>query len=176
MSHPNDKASPLEMESLRQGIDFRFPVDFKGKKIKLRPLSIMEEDQIARDILGLMNDLPAHERNSMSETIRLTQMKLEIASTSDVGVYDPSLPQAELKRLTPPQIDKIFKEWLAGCEKANPAPEKVTAEQLEIFVEALKKSTENTGKVLTELSFFQLVDICQFLVNREKSPTDKSLG
>jgi hypothetical protein len=172
MSHPNDK---LDLNALRQGIDYKFPVSLRGTKYTLRPLSINEEDRITREVLREMHEIPQHERSSMSESIRMIVKKLEAASTSDVGKSDYTLPVGTTERWTPKEIDYVFKEWMTECDKANPRPEKLTGEQIHDAVSVLKKSTAKAETIMIELSFFQLVDICQHLIQPELQ-TDKSPG
>lgn len=174
MSNPNDKV--MDVSCLRQGIDYRFPVSLRGKKYILRPLSIIEEDRMAREVRSEMHAMPECERNSMSESIRMSTKKLEIASTSGVNKNDPTLPVAETENWLPADIDYVFKMWSTECEKANPSPEHMQPEEISRVVDALKKSTGKVETIMTGLSFYQLVDISAYLLTQEKSQTDKSLG
>lgn len=164
---PNMDSAILPL--IRQGVDYRIKIKTRALQLTVRPLAIIEEDQIAQEVVTRMHELPEHARTSIRETLLLTTLKLEMASTSDVGANDPKLTVAELERMLPSEIDSLFKQWVAGCDKLNPMLEEISAVQVSEMIEGLKKNSSARVQTLTELSFFQLVAISQRLIS-EDSP------
>lgn len=167
-------AIPSEFPNLaliRQGIHYRFEVKCRGLVLSLRPLSISEEDQISQEVIEQMSELQDHQKTSLKQSILLAMKKLERASTTDVGAQDWKITCIELERFTPGEVDHLFKQYVAKCDVISPMFDRLPREMVEKLVEGLKKNSKDLGMILTELSFFQLVDICHHLLTTGELPT-----
>jgi hypothetical protein len=59
----------------------------------------------------------------------------------------------------------LWQQYVAGTDRVNPSLEQMSAEDLNSMVEALKKSSDaEKRELLTTLSFWQLIDLCQSLI------------
>lgn len=157
---------------IRQGVDYRFNVRLRGMSLSMRPLSISEEDQITEEVLDELEKLPEHKRTSLRQSALLTIKKLERGQTSDVGVNDAKMFAAELSRLTPDELGSMMKQYVTGCERLNPALEEMKTEEVQKWVDTLKKNSQDSEMILTGSSFYQLVAICQHLLTQEGSRED----
>lgn len=170
MATPNHEFPNLEL--IRQGIQYRFKIKTRGLELNCRPLSVFEEDQIAQEVLEEMEALPQHRRTSLRESIAMAVKKLEKAQTSDIGLSDAKVYAKELERMTPGEIDHLFKQYNACCDKVNPVIERMNPDDVEKGIAVLKKNSTEAEKILTESSFFQLVSICLHLLPLVESPSD----
>jgi hypothetical protein len=156
---------------LRHGVETRFKIRVRSLELSVRPLSILEEDQVTQEVIDELEKVSPQHRTSMKETILIAIKKLELASSSDIGVNDAKLRSPELARMTPGEIDALFKQWVAGCEKFSPMFERLKPEEVRDLVASLKKNTKEQATILTELSFLHLVSLSEFLLNQGESPT-----
>lgn len=164
MQNPNVAEYP-NLSLIRQGVDYRFNVRLRGLTLSLRPLSIYEEDQITQEVIEEMKDLAPANQTSLKQSALLSVKKLERAQTTDVGSNDPKMYAAEIQRMTPGELDTLFKGYNAGCDKLNPTIETMAKSDLESLVAHLKKSTKDQEMTLIELPFFQLVALCRHLLS-----------
>lgn len=164
MSTPKHEFPNLEL--IRAGINYRFKIKTRNLTMEVRPLSIFEEDLIAQEVADEMEALPAHRKTSLRESIALAVRKLERAQTTDVNVMDAKVFAAELQRMTPGEIDHLFKQYIAGCDKVNPVIEKMKIEDIELVLAHLKKNSAEVERTLIESSFFQLVNILGHLLTQ----------
>lgn len=168
MGNPNSEYPNLAL--IRAGIQNRFPITLRKFTVMVRPLSVLEETQISEAVASELSSMPSHLQLSMRQTASLAIKKLEMAQTSDVGKSDGKMFASELSQLSAGEIDALFKEYIAGCDKLSPTREQLGQEKLVEIVDALKKSTQDMEMILTELSFFQLRDICRHLLTQAESP------
>lgn len=174
MANPNAEYPSLHL--IRQGVDYRFKIRCRDLEMTVRPLSIAEEDLIAQEVSESMEDLPVARRTSMRQSMMLSIKKLEMAQTSEPGKNDAKVFQIELQRMTPGEIDFLFKQYVAGADKLNPIFDRLGPAQLEAIVDHLKKNSSVREMTLIESSFFHLVDLCLHLLNQGESPTDRLPG
>lgn len=158
---------------IRQGIEYNFVVKVRKLELLMRPLSIMEEDQITQEVILAMKDLEEVQKTSIRQTSLLSIKKLSRASTSDVGAKDGKIHEIELERMTPGEIDSIFKQYVAGCDKLSPMLEDYDKETVKKWIEHLKKNSTDMATTLIESSFLELVAICRHLLTTEESPEAK---
>lgn len=162
---------------IRQGVDYRFRIKCRSLELAVRPLSIAEEDQIAQDVMESMEKLPVVRQTSIRQSMMLSIKKLEMAQSAQPGSQEGvKVFQAELQHMTPGEIDHLFKQYIAGCDRVNPLMDRLGAEDLQKIVDHLKKNSTVREMTLIESSFFHLVDLCLHLLNTGESPTDKSSG
>lgn len=149
-----------QVEMMRQGVNYRFPVIVRGFSVSLRPLSVQEVLEVTSAVQSHFSGLPVHARNSMTEHVLFAQKCLEKASTPDVETNSPTLPEAVIQRFTTFELDYVYKEWVGGCDRCNPALEALPAQDVEALVEEVKKKPSD----LIELSFLQLANVCRSLL------------
>lgn len=157
------------LEASRLGISYRFKVQLRNTFLMLRPLSIAEEDQITQEVIAEMENLSPARQTSLKQSALLAVKKLEKAQTTDYMTKDYKVSSLELSQMTPGELDYVFKQYNAHCEKLNPILEEYEPAQLKEVIEGLKKSSKDTVRTLTELSFFQLRNICLHLLTQEES-------
>jgi hypothetical protein len=166
MEYPN-------LALIRQGIEYRFIIKLRGASFVMRPLSIMEEDLITQEVIDAMKDLDQPNKTSIRESSLMCVKKLARGNTSDFGKNDGKIHEIELQKLTAGELDNLFKQYVAGCDKLNPLVDEFSKDQVLEWISILKKNTKDLGMTLTELSFFQLAALCQHLLTTEGLPEDK---
>src|SRR5690348_14237296 len=102
--HPQNIDKLPELEALRLGVDYKMTIQCRGYSIVLRPLSFDESNQIISDIHASLQRLPDYARTETAFRAAHAKETLKLASTSDVGVYDPQIHETLLKRLTTEEI------------------------------------------------------------------------
>lgn len=158
MFNPNDKIPQLE--AMRQGVDYRMPVQVRGFSITLRPLSIMEQMQVAATVVENYNKLPTPAQNRLTENILKVKETLMIASTTDVGTNDPKITEYIVDRMTNDELQSLWKSYISACDRVNPSLDEMTMEQVNEIVDQVKKSPD----LLIELSFLELINVCRRLI------------
>lgn len=174
MAAPTNEFPNLAL--IRQGVDHRFKIRCRALELQVRPLAISEEDQIAQDVAEQMDKLPPPRQTTMRQSMLFAIKKLELAQTSAVGMHDQKIQGIELEKMTAGEVDYLFKQYIAACDKVNPVFERLDADRLAGIVENLKKSSKDMEMTLIESSFFHLVDLCLHLLNQGASPTARSSG
>ena len=161
-----------ELQAMRLGVEYRFEVNVRKFKVFLRPLSAVEIVQSTREAQQALMDMPEEDRVAVSESILLCTKKLIKASTSDVGVNDPKLTDYVMERMTADEMDLLWKQYLAGCKRCDPALEEMPVDEVKALVEEVKKNPREVVSTLTGKSFWELVNISRHLIQQE-SQTDK---
>lgn len=150
---------------MRMGIDYRFPVAVRGFSVTLRPLTMSETLTLANKVSERWVNTPVQQRTQLEEHTIIAQETLRLASTSDIGKEDGQITQAILDRMTQDELHYLYRQYVLGTERVNPALEMLKDEELADIVEALKKTPpEQVGSALIELSFSQLASIARFLL------------
>jgi hypothetical protein len=149
------------LEAMRMGVNARFPVKLRSFEVALRPLTIAETVQIAGEVGEELARKPNITRNAITEHVIFSIKTLALASTSAPNKGDQKLTEYVLQSLTPDELHYLFKEYCAGNDKLNPSLEKLSVEKLNELVAFSKKNPS----ALIELSFLELVNLCQHLQN-----------
>lgn len=166
-----------QLDAMRMGVEYKFAVKCRGLNILMRPLSSFEIVQAAHNVADRLSDMQPHKRAGVVESLLLAGEKLELASTSDVNANDPQITKAIIERMTPDEVDYLWKQYCLGCERVNPSLEKMSTEEVAQLVAEVKKNPARMFQTLIDLSSLQLANICHLLLqNSEGSQTDKSLG
>jgi hypothetical protein len=159
-----------QLEQMRLGTEARFVVKCRGYALSMRPLTISEENKTAIESQVELQKLPEQQQNRMMYDQIFTQKVLELASTSAPDMYDPKLTAMVVSRMTVEEVLHIWKQYIAGKDKLNPALEEIPAEELKQIVKEVKKN----HSLVIERSFLELANICRYLLN--ESQQDNSLG
>lgn len=164
--------SPLDrieqIDAMRMGVDYRLEIKVRGFKMMVRPLAISETLQVASSVQDELAKLPANAQNRLTEHFILAKETLKIASTSDVGKNDPRITDLMMMNMTNDEIHFLFKQYVAVCDKVNPALEMLGPEEINCLVDDLKKnsSPEELGLQLIELSFSQLLSLAHSFLTK----------
>lgn len=167
MSTPNEFPN---LALIRQGVDYRFKIKCRGLELTMRPLSLWEEDQVTQEVVDALAELPEQRRTSLRQSALVAVKRMQLGQTSDVGKSDHKVSSVELEKMTPGEIDYLTKKYAAECDKLNPMIERLSPAELDQIVNALKKNTKDRETTLIESSFFQLVDLCLYLLSQGESP------
>jgi hypothetical protein len=126
-----------------------------------------ETTQVVTMVANELNKTPAHARTPLYENWLLSKETLKLASTSDEGKEDPQLGEILLGKFTPDELQAIWKQYQKGLEMCDPSLEELDPEKLKALVEIVKKNPSLTP---TELSFLELVAVCQELSRAAAQP------
>lgn len=165
-NHPHEQIE--QINAMRLGVDYRLEIKVRGFKIMVRPLAISETLQIASAVQDELTKLPTNAQNRMTEHFILAKETLKLASTTDVGKNDPRITDLIMMNMTNDEIHFLFKQYVAACDRVNPALEMLQTEQVQALVDDLKKnsSKEELGLQLIEQSFSQLVSLVHYLLTK----------
>lgn len=156
MNHRTPADSIDQIDAMRMGVDYRFRIMCRGFSMNARPLSIGESVDVATKVSERLESMSDVEKNRLNEHSLLAYETLILASTTDYGTNDPKISEYILKRLTPDELNYLFKQYVAECDKVNPCLELMKAEDIQDLLMVLKKSPrEDLVSRLTGLSFLQ---------------------
>lgn len=157
-----------QLAQMRAGVDYRFVISIRGFKLAVRPLSIIETVRIAADVTEKLQDIPEIMRATITQHTLLAKETIKMASTSDVGSNDPKITDYILDRMTPDEMNTLFREYLHHCDRVNPSLEKMSREDLAALVTALKKNVKSPEELdlqLIGLSVLQLHNMAHYLLS-----------
>lgn len=130
-----------------------------------RPLSIGESVEVGTKVSERLESMSDVEKNRLNEHSLLAYETLILASTTDYGTNDPKISEYILRRVTPDELQFLFKQYIAECEKVNPCLEMMGTEDIKNLIDVLKKSPkEDLASQLTGLSFIHLLSTCHQLL------------
>lgn len=167
MTNPNFDSLP-ELDAMRQGVTYQFKVTCRGFSVSLRPLSMNEILKVMAETQEFLNTMSETARNRLNENVIYAKKTLMFASTSDVGKSDMKLTGKMFDLMTDREVQFLYGEYCAGCDRVDPALEKLKPEIINELAENIKKNPSTA----TALSFLELVSVCQKLA-RTESPEGK---
>lgn len=148
------------LELMRFGVEYKFKVRLNKFEIIFRPLSELEVTQIADETRDFILSQPEAHRTDLKYSAVYANKTLQQASTSAPGKTDYQITEAVLVRCTPDEIMFLFNEYNKCVDKVNPSLEKMDVKELEDLVASAKKK----ALVMTELSFWQMENLCRALI------------
>lgn len=161
------------LSKMRLGASYSFPIKCRGFEFFARPLSVSEQNQVVTEAQSKIDSMSAMAKNVFSEATLLAQCYLMYASRPiDKPTTITDVNEYLLNKATPEELQYMYKQYCAIVEKCNPGLELVSGEEIQILVDALKKKKKEMVLALTELSFKDLVSICNHLLTQNESPTD----
>lgn len=172
--NPPVRDSLPEIDAMRSGVEYRFPVVCRGMTVLMRPLTSLEIVRITQQVNAEIMAKPEVERVGILTSVMLSSAKLEVATTSDVGVDNPKLSRLIIERMTHSEITYLYKQWLAGCDKCDPALEELSTDEVNLLLEEVKKN-KDIRTALIDRSFLELANMCRLLMQQE-SPVASSSG
>jgi hypothetical protein len=157
---------------IRQGTENKFPVSCREFRVFLRPLTMDETTRVTNETAMELDRMPKASQTRITESSLYAKKVLQLASTPepDSDVMG-QITEYTLSKMTDREINFLFKQYAAGCDKLDPDFEFMTVKEIKELAEQLKKSP----LAVTELSFLELTSLCRHLI-LEDSPEDKSLG
>ncbi len=150
------------LELMRHGVDYKFKVRLRGFEITFRPLSELETTQIADETRDFLLGLKEEHRTELKYSAVFANKTLQQASTSAPGKTDYQITEAVLVKCTPDEVMFLFNEYNKCVDKVNPSLEKMSVKDIEDLVDAAKKK----ALVMTELSFWQMENLCHALIEQ----------
>lgn len=173
MNTPESLKELPEVEAMRMGIAYRFPISLRAFKMEVRPLTMSETIQVKQEVVRVLGSLPTNQRTPLEEHTLLARETLKLASQSDVGSGDFGITDAMLDNMRPEEIRYLMKEYVKVVDKCDPCFEEMSIEELEELVDYLKKESKKNPLALTEFSFSQLVSVARYLMTKEESREGK---
>ncbi len=155
-----------QIEAMRMGVEYSFPVNLRKFTCSMRPLSNSEMTKCYGEVNSFMRTLPESKRTKVAEDSYLAREFIKHAS-SPFEMWAPQISDVMLDRMSNDEIMFIYKEWQAICDKVNPCLELMPTESIKELVEDIKKNTPaDLDYQLTELSFGQIRSILLYLLTR----------
>lgn len=156
-----------ELEKMRLGVAYKFPVKVRDFTVQLRPLTISETIQVHANVIDHLKSVPDAANNAVNESSSIAKESLKFASQSDYGTGDYKLTDAVMNRWTPAELDYVFKQYVAGTDICSPQLEEIGTDGLEQLVEELKKKAKGEQLLLlTEQSFLVLANLARYLLTK----------
>lgn len=158
-----------QLNEMRLGVDYFFTVTLRRFKLRVRPLSISENVQVVGNVSETLARVPENLRSRLTENSLIAKETLKLASTSDVGANDAQITDLVMDHMTPDELQVLFKQYVAHCDRVNPELEKMDPADLDALIDALKKSAPDPEVLalrLTELSVSQLHNLALSLLTR----------
>lgn len=154
-----------QIEAMRFGTEYSFTASIRNFSIQLRPLSMLETIQVAQKVSDVISRIPPTGRVAVAESAILAQETLKIASSSGVGMSDQKITDYLMERMTPEELQALFKEYVAIVDRVNPSLELLPRDSMNSLVETLKKSpTQDLASQLIGLSHSDLVSLAHCLL------------
>lgn len=159
MARDYEKEGLPQIDAMRHGVDYKFTVRCRGFTVDLRVLTLAESTEIISSVLKYMHKLPQQAQTPAKEREAHVRETLKLASTSEMGVFDPQITDPMLDHMSLGEVDFLFKQYIIETDRVNPVLETMPDEDLRLLVDGIKKK----DKPLIELSFSELVNVCRFL-------------
>lgn len=161
-----------QIEAMRAGVDYRFPIRIRQFQLEVRPLSIMESVQVAQQVAEEVKKVPDSARNRLTEHTFLAKATLIKATTSDVGANDPKITDYIMDRMTGDEVQALFKQYISVVDRANPSLEFMENKDVEVLIDSIKKNRTEMDLVesdsqLTELSIWELASIVRYFLTKD---------
>lgn len=157
-------SNPLpELDQMRAGVEYRFPVQLRGWRCSLRPITISEHMTVNQEVINELMGIPEAARNAINENYLLAKKILRIASKPGPDSKEEGpLQDYLLDRMTVEEVLYAYKQWRRGCEQCDPQLEQMTVDELTALVDKVKKNQIP----LTDLSLWESVQIVKHFLAR----------
>jgi hypothetical protein len=148
------------LDKMRAGVAYRHPVTVRSFSVLVRPLTMMETNQVAETVNTILSGMTDAAKTRLQESTLLARETLKLATKDDVdSKQEPVLNDYVLDRMSPDEVHSLYKQWGDICQKVSPVLETLPKEEIAALVKELKKNPSQA----TELSFSQLVAVVQHL-------------
>lgn len=162
------------LDKMRQGVEYRHPVRLRDFVVHLRPLTIVEQNDVVNEVIQFFDRNPHIARNRLTEHTRTAIETLKRASTDfDQPIEEARLSEMMLEKMTNAEIHYVFSQYREIDEKCNPILEEMKRDEVLALIEEVKKNPSQ----LDDLSFLERTNLVRFLIQEreasEQSLTDK---
>lgn len=163
-TNPTDPQALLA--AMRLGVDYTETISLRSFKVMVRPLSMLETLQVAHEVQVQMSQKDEFSKHRLSENSIVARETLKRATSTDVGSKDSILTDLILEKMTPEEVQYLFKQYVAAVDRKNPCLEMMTAEKVQELVNEVKKNPrEEWASLLTGLSFSELLSLSHHLIS-----------
>ncbi len=153
-----------QIEQMRMGVDYSFPVRLRHFECAMRPLSNSETVACYAAVGEHMSKLPVSHRTKLTEDNWLAREFIKKAS-SPYGDFAPKISDPMMDQMSNDEIMFIYREWMRICERCNPSMETLPTEKMKELVEYVKKNPPaDLMYQLTELSTLELRNLAFYLL------------
>lgn len=156
-----------DLDKMRLGVKYRFPVKLRGYEFLCRPLTVIECTEVAIETANDLNNKPHLRHVPLGENVLFAIKTLSRASTSAPDARDMQLHEAVLQQLTPDELMFIFSEYKAIVDRVAPLLQEVSEERITELLDLAKKN----HTALIDFSFAEAIGCCRALLRAQ--PTDK---
>lgn len=153
-----------QLDAMRQGTSYRIKVVVRQFSVFLRPLTMDETTKVVSEVASHLSSIPQERRTPIYENGILAKYTLKLASTSDEETEDPQLGDLLLGKLTPDELQSIWKQYQKGLELCDPDLNELSPDKIKDLVDDLKKNPS----IMTELSFWELENVCRHFLQGEQ--------
>lgn len=159
-----------EIDAMRMGVDYRHNIKVRNFTLQVRPITMVEDMEIAAEVQRLLAKQPKEYRNSKTENAFIARETLKRASCLDPTKYLPGVADPVLDAMTNDEMIFLFKEYVSVTDKCNPCLELLDGDELNLLVEAVKKNSQADDLVsqLTDLSFLQLASLVHYFATKNE--------
>lgn len=157
-----------QIDQMRMGVDYSFPVKLRNFQCVMRPLSNAETVKCYSAVGEHMSKIPKSHQTKLTEDNFLAREFIKTAS-SPYGEWAPQISDPMMDQMSNDEIMFIYKEWMAICERCNPSMETISTDAMRVLVDHVKKNAPADLMLqLTELSTLELRNLAHFLLtNRD---------
>jgi hypothetical protein len=161
-----------QIEQMRAGVDYHWPVTIRDYTIQVRPLTISESITVSATVADLLQKVPPPQRNRITEHTLYAKETLKLATKPDPQSTQIVLTDYVLDNMTNDEIQYAFKQYVAACERVNPNLDFMHPDELDKLIETVKKSSEPVEHQVTELSIWELRSMALRFLTSDGSHTD----
>lgn len=148
------------LAQMRAGVSQYHQIKLRSASVRVRPLSVSEVLECTAEAQLRIEQSPKNAQNRISEELILCKIKLERASTSDIGKTDPMMTEYILDRMTVHEILALFHAYNEWLDSIDPDVSEIGMDRLQELAEAVKKNPST----LTELSRWELLNLARSLL------------
>ena len=159
-----------QISAMRMGVDYSFTIELRKFSLRVRPLAISETVKVVSAVSEALSAVPQNMRTILAENLLIAKETIKLASTSDVGSSDVRITDYVMDRMTPEELQTLFKEYVANCDRVNPSLDLMTPAKLEELISTVKKNArtpEDVALQLTALSLSQLRSLATFFLTKD---------
>lgn len=154
-----------DLELMRAGVDYKFTISLRDYRVTVRPLTATEIVSAASKAAESYMKLSETERVNISASLLSAMYHLEMSSAPDVGEMG-KLPFAMLQKMTPDEVNHLFKQYVRVTERVNPDFEEIPLDRVKELVSNLKKNSDKRSPLI-DISISELMAVCLSLLDEQ---------
>lgn len=161
MQTPQDRIPQLD--AMRAGVAFKFACKTRSFSVTLRPLTLDEQVNLINEVQADLSSMDELARNRITEETLYAKRTLAKASTTDVDTNDPKLTDYVLGKMIISELLFMYKQYLQGVERCNPAMEEMGKAEVDALIEECKKKPSQ----VIDLPILQLLNMVRVLLTKD---------